>query len=135
MSNMFNNYPGPTPDNRRFCLPRDILTIMAGETTEHSFEFFNMDLSDDSFASDFKLIYKLGLEVVLEKSKDKCTIVYDGHKSIVTCVLSETETSLFANTLLDAFVQFKFNVSDGTTRYSDIMEIKLEDALDSKKGD
>ena len=76
MSDMFKNYPQPDdyiPDNRRVRIPKELVTIMSGETTTHSFEL----PFDYSSYKDYKAIYKLGLDVVLEKSKEECDAMYD----------------------------------------------------------
>ena len=160
---MFKNYPQPDyyiPNNRRIRLPKDTITIMIGETTVHSFEvpLICKDSSNPNVLSDvtdFKAIYKLGLDVILEKSKDECDILIDEerHSSILTWVLSPSETKLFESalqnpyedskikvkSLLDCQVQLKFEVKEpndnncahyGGTCYSDIMNIKLENSLD-----
>lgn len=133
MSDMFKNYPQPsdyTPNNRRIPIPKDIITIMSGETTTHSFE---VPLDYEKDIVDYRAIYKLGLEVVLEKTMEECAPVYDKNRmmSILTWKLSPSETMLFRNTLLDAKVQLRFSLIDGSIAFSDIMDIKLEDSLQS----
>ena len=132
MSDIFKNYPQPDyyiPDNRRIYLPKDIITIMSGETTTHSFEV-PLNLNTDT--KDYKAIYHLGLKVVLEKPKSECDVIYDEETktSIMTWILTPSETMLFKDTLLDAQVQLKFTLNDDTILYSDIRPIVLEDSLD-----
>lgn len=132
MSDMFRNYPQPDyyiPDNRRIPIPKDIITIMSGETTTHSFEV-PLNLNEDT--KDYKAIYKLGLNVVLEKQKNDFDVIYDEDTktSIMTVILTPSETMLFKDTLLDAHVQLKFTLNDDTILYSDICPIVLEDSLD-----
>ena len=132
MSNMFDNYPQDSeyiPNNRhkKFC--KNEITIMAGETTTHTFEVpFNVDEQTQTF----DIIYKLGFEDVLIKDKKECTTLYDEeiNKTFITCLLHFGETRLFANTVLSAHVQIRFTMLDGTVSYSEIYPIKLMTALD-----
>ena len=130
---MFDNYPQSQdyiPDNRPKCHKPFKLDIMAGETATHTFEIpFNIVES----CSDVEVIYKLGLTDIITKSvnlsgedvlETKC------NHSIITCRLSEEETKLFANTLLDAKVQLKFHMIDKSIAYSEIYKITLVDSLD-----
>ena len=130
MSDMFKNYPQPddyVPDNRRVRIPKELLTIMSGETTTHSFE---LPFNYESY-KDYKAIYKLGINVVLEKSKEECTAMYDEDEdiSILSWTLSPSETMLFRDTNLDAKVQLRFVESDDTIAFSEILDIVLEDSL------
>ena len=133
MSNMFKNYPQPDdyiPNNRHKCFCRKKLTIMAGETTTHTFEV-PFDVQKDTL--DFEVIYKLGLTPILTKSEEELDVgEYDEekHEVTVSCVISRDESKLFANTLLDANVQMRFIMNDGTTVYTEIYPIKLSTALD-----
>ena len=132
MSDMFRHYPQPdwyTPNNRKVFVPREILTIMPGETTTHSFE---VPFICDRDLKDFKAIYKLGIDIVLEKKKDECTITpYENlNKSLLSWTLSSDETmEKFNNTNLDAKVQLVFVKDDDSIVYSDVMDIKLENSL------
>ena len=145
-SKMFDHYPQPDdyiPHNKPSICRESEVEIMAGETTVHSFEVpFRIDdnnnllSKDNKFVIDFRAIYKLGLDVILTKSKEECTdIVYDKCRwlSIITWTLSADETNRFRNTLMDARVQLEFNMSDGSTLYTDIIKIKLKDSLNINK--
>lgn len=132
MTHMFDNYPQPSdyiPTNIKIKVPNDEAIIMPGETTVHSFE---IPFDVDKTADDYKIIYKLGLDVILEKGKDKASVVKDATEnfSILSWVLSPEETLLFKNTLLQAQTQIKFVMKDGTVAYSEISQIKVEDSLD-----
>ena len=133
MSDMFNNYPQSSeyiPNNRFRKWTKQELTIMAGETTSHSFDIpFNV--KEETL--NCKVIYKLGLEDVITKEDDELIIAdYDESifKSCITCKLSPEETSLFANTLLKASVQLKFTMLDGSISYTEIYPVKLLNSLD-----
>lgn len=134
MSKMFKNYPQPegyVPNNRpRCCRPHDI-TIMAGETAEHSFEIpFNIG----EVCNNVEVIYKLGLTDVLVKDVNSTDLYETEHgNTIIKIVLSSVETVLFAHTLLNASVQIKFYMKDGEISYSEIYPIKLSNALDATK--
>ena len=131
---MFDRYPQPAeyiPDNRpKCCKPHDI-TIMAGETAEHSFEIpFNVT----EICSNVEVIYKLGLTDILIKDVNSTDLCESEHgNSIIKIVLSSVETILFAHTLLNASVQIKFYMKDNTVVYSEIYPIKLSNALDATK--
>lgn len=130
---MFKNYPQPEdyiPDNRPKCHKPFRLDIMAGETATHTFEIpFNVVES----CSNVEVIYKLGLKDIITKSVNlsgEDVVETECNHSIITCRLSEEETKLFANTLLDAKVQLKFYMIDDSIAYSEIYNIILVDSLD-----
>ena len=130
---MFKNYPQPEdyiPDNRPKCHKPFRLDIMAGETATHTFEIpFNVVES----CSNVEVIYKLGLKDIITKSVNlsgEDVLETESNHSIITCRLSEEETKLFANTLLDAKVQLKFYMIDNSIAYSEIYNIILVDSLD-----
>ena len=128
---MFELYPQPAdyiPKNRPKKIKSDDITIMTGETTTHSFEV-PMDVRTET--SYFKALYKLGLEVILEKPMEDCDVVYDEDHltSILTWKLSPSETMLFSDTWLDTKVQIEFTLKDGSIIFSDIMKIKVENSL------
>ncbi len=132
MSEMFKNYPQPDdyiPNNHPKHCKKHELEIMSGETTTHTFEIpFNVNEE----TLDFKIIYKLGVEVVLVKNKSALTIVIDeNNNSIISCVISSQESSKFKHTSLDAHVQIKFIMKDYTTQMSEIYKVKLRNSLDS----
>ena len=133
MSEMFKNYPQPEdyiPNNRHSIVIKEQLTIMAGESTSHSFE---VPFDVDEQMSDYAVIYKLGLDVVVEKDKSQLSYVYDEdhNESIITCLLTPEETALFKNTLLSAAAQIKFiTKEDGKVSYSEICPIILMDSLE-----
>ena len=132
MTHMFDNYPQPNdyiPTNRRIKLPCSEATIMPGETTVHSFDIpFNIDEA----AKDYKIIYKLGLNIVLEKGKEEAKVLYNEHThcSIITWVLTPEETMLFKNTLLQAQAQIRFIMKDDTIAFTEISQVKVEDSLE-----
>lgn len=133
---MFDRYPQPAdyiPDNRPKCCKPFKLDIMAGETAEHSFEIpFNVEDS----CKLVEVIYKLGLTDVLIKSSSEIEIQETGHgNSLITVKLNEEETSIFANTLLDAKVQIKFYMVNDTIAYSEIYNVKLMTALDKDRAE
>ena len=132
MKEMFDLYPQPTeytPDNRPRPWGKGEITIMAGETAEHSFEIpFNVD----EVALDFDILYKLGLNVIVVKNKKACSMLYSEkwHKTMITCTLGSYETMLFKNTLLDCNVQIRFLNRDLTTSYTEVYKVTLLDSLD-----
>lgn len=137
MVDMFRNYPQPDdykPNNYPRCKCCKKLEIMAGETAIHSFDIpFNVE--DD--CSLVEVIYKLGLEPVVIKNNMYYLDIWvgDDGKSIITCKLSPEETLLFKNTTLDAHVQLKFYMNDGSIVYSEIYKVFMKDALDANGRD
>ena len=136
MSDMFDFYPSEhAPDNRFRCIPKRIITIMAGETATHSFEIPDNIQGQEIKDIEYEAIYKLGLDVVLVKTKEESELPLDDDCpiTIITWNLSPEETLLFKDTLLDAHVQLKFKFNDNSILYSDIMKVFLQDALDVSK--
>lgn len=128
---MFDNYPQSSdyiPNNRPRHCKHKRLDIMAGETAKHTFEVpFNVEEECDSF----EVIYLLGIAPVIIKNTDSLEVDVEEHHSTITSNLTADETSIFANTLLEAKVQLKFFMLDDTITYSDIYTIKLKTALDA----
>lgn len=139
---MFDNYPQPDdyiPNNRPKPMHKHEITIMTGETASHTFDV-PFDVKEDCI--DIEVIYKLGLNVIITKKSNELDIVSkekgDWHYSSVTSSLSSEETALFHDTLLDANVQIKFTMKDGTMKdgaiqYSEIYKVDVQDSLDGNK--
>ena len=132
MSEMFRRYPQPKgyiPNNRPMCNKPMCLDIMAGETAYHTFEV-PLDVDD---IEGFEVIYKLGLKPVV--IKDNYQVEYKANEwgSFITCVLYPHETKLFSNTLLSTTVQIKFYMKDNTVSYSEIYNVKVQDAIDLRR--
>lgn len=130
---MFNNYPQPDdyiPNNRPKPICPSKLSIMVGETSVQSFDIpFNVE--ED--CSNWEVIYKVGLEIVLVKKKEDTTIItQDDGTSLISFVLTPAETQLFNNLVLSTQVQIKFTMKTGETIYSDIYQIKVINALDAE---
>ena len=128
---MFKLYPSPEdyiPCNRKFPIKKEILTIMTGETTVHSFDI-PFDVESDTLS--YRLIYKLGLNIVLVKEKEDCEVLYDDKHDITTLTwtISPSETLFFRSTLLDAHAQIEFVMPDHSISYTDILEVKVVDSL------
>ncbi len=133
MTDMFDNYPQKEeyiPDNRKCFFPKEVVTIMPGETTTHSFEI-PFDVSVGTI--DYSIIYKVGLHIALEKGKSSCEVVWDEERniSIMTWVLSVPETMLFKDTLLDTHVQIKFTMVDGSIAFTEIYPVFVQNSLRS----
>lgn len=129
MSEMFKNYPQPDdyiPNNRRKCHCRCKLDIMTGETSSHSFEI-PFDVTTDCI--DYSIIYNYYLDKYLTVTKDRIEVISENGKSILTCKLSSEETMLFVNNLLDAHVQVRFVMLDGSITFSEIYKINVKKSL------
>jgi len=128
---MFDRYPQPSdyiPNNRPRPCKHKCLDIMAGETAKHTFEVsFNVEEECESF----EVIYLLGITPVIIKNTDSLEVDAEEHHSTITSNLTADETSIFANTLLEAKVQLKFFMLDETVTYSNIYTIKIKTALDA----
>lgn len=131
---MFDNYPQSSdyiPNNRPHCCKHKGLDIMTGETAEHIFEIpFNVE--EDCLS--VEVIYKQGLKPVIIKDESQIDIVITEHNtSVITCVLTPSETLLFSNSLLNTRVQLKFYMTNKTVSYSDIYKVKIVNSLDANK--
>ena len=143
MGKMFDLYPQPSdyvPNNRpRHCKPWG-LNIMTGETSSHTFE---IPFDVETECTDVKVIYKVGLEVVLVKDFEDLHITLEDKeieiageiehiiRSFITDEVSPEETLLFGNTLLDSSVQLKFSMKTGETTYREIYRVVVVDSLDN----
>ena len=129
MSHMFDNYPQPSyyiPNNRKCHFPEEVITIMTGETTVHSFDI-PFDVDNETLS--YRALYKLGLDIVLIKEKEECDVLYENGVATLTWVLSPNETLLFKDTLLDTRVQLEFVMQDHSISYTNILEVKVIDSL------
>ena len=129
---MFKFYPSPEdyiPDNRPRHFKKEMLTIMTGETTVHSFDIpFNVETD----CVTFRALYKHGLNVVLVKEQKDCNVLYDEEHDITTLTwtISPAETLLFKESFLDTFAQIEFVMLDHSISYTDILKVKVTDSLD-----
>lgn len=136
---MFDNYPQPSdyiPTNMDCKSPPKFITIMAGETTVHSFEIpFNIEEE----MLDYNIIYRLGSSNVIIKTKEEIEVIpYDEDLgfSILTSKLSADETAIFANTFLSCEIQIKLVLSDGSTIFTDKYPVELSTAVSAyERGD
>ena len=131
MSDMFRNYPQDKnyiPNNRPKPFAEFRLDIMTGETSIHTFEVpFNVEEQCDNF----EVIYQLGIKPIIIKNMYSLdTIITEDNTSFITCKLSSAETKMFENTCLDSKVQLKFYRKDGTTVFSDIYKVYVNDSLE-----
>ncbi len=128
---IFDNYPQPAdyiPNNRPKCHQPFKLDIMVGETAIHSFDIpFNVD----EVCTNYEIIYKLGVEVVLTKKKPDITVTTeDDGTSIISCIITPAETALFNSVILDTHVQIKFIMKTEETVYSEIYKVTVRNSLD-----
>lgn len=142
MGNMFNNYPQPegyVPNNRKKPICNHGLNIMVGETSSHTFEIPGINVKFD--CNLVKVMYKVGLEVVITKDIDPISEDVDSYNvtnhygndfivSSITDHISPEETLKFKDTLLDTTVQLKLFKNDGDIVYSEIYDVTIVDSLD-----
>ena len=131
MGDMFNNYPQSEdyiPNNRPRHRKEFRLDIMTGETAIHSFEIpFNVEEQ----CTEFEVIYKLGLKPILIKNSWVLDVTTtECGRSVITCTLSPDETKLFKDTFLEAKVQIKFYMNDGSISFSEIYKVVHKDSLE-----
>ena len=129
MSEMFDNYPQSSdyiPNNRPRCFPPHKITIMTGETATHTFE---IPFDVESECSNCSVIYKIGIDVAIEKNVDDLEIIKTDCGSTVTCKLNALETAKFAHTCLDTKVQLRFVMNDGSISYSEIYNVYVTSSL------
>lgn len=132
MSEMFKNYPQPAdyiPNNRPQSIIAEKITIMTGETSEHSFELpFNVHRE----CLNLEVIYKLGLEdIIVRELSDLEVEITKDDTTMIICKLSPAETNLFRNTFLDANLQLKLYLVDGSVAFSDVYKIYVTNSLDT----
>lgn len=132
MSEMFKNYPQPEdyiPNNMHTCHPQFKIDIMTGETASHSFEVpFDVEAS----CLNYYVMYKLGIELIIEKDKNHLEVNKTNCGSIITCRLSSEETSKFAHTCLSTKVQLRFMMANGEILYSEIYNVGVTSSLSSE---
>lgn len=136
MFDMFRLYPSPewyVPCNKPMHHKREKLSMMAGETTVHSFDI-PFDVENECL--DFRALYKLGTQVVLTKTKEECDVtpyVENCDNCVLSWTLSPNDTLKFADTFLDAKVQIEFVMADHSIAYTDILDVKVTNAVNSKE--
>lgn len=134
MSEMFDNYPQPEdyiPNNRIKPIKIEKLTIMTSETAIHT---FNLPINIEQECEEVEVIYKLGIKpLVIKNSYSLEIIINEDNTSTINCTLLPEETSLFANSTLNARVQIKFYMNDGIVTFSDIYPIKVTTSLENNR--
>lgn len=77
-----------------------------------------------------KVIYRQGLNVVLEKYPEEFRIDEHKHYSYLTVILSPEETSLFSNNYLDVKVQVMVENNSGNLLYDIPSKLRVMSPLD-----
>lgn len=128
---MLENYTETTNSDNRFrCLGIDKDDeIIIGGTCTH---IFILPFLYSQYVTDSKIIYKQGLNVVLEKDPQSYILEEDTEKNVTTLTLklSPAETALFKRNLLDAFVQMRIINTDGEVLYNRLNRLIVREPLD-----
>lgn len=88
------------------------------------------ELDDKVDLSRAKVIYRQGLNVVLEKYPEEFRIDEHKHYSYLTVILSPEETSLFSNNYLDVKVQVMVENNSGNLLYDIPSKLRVMSPLD-----
>jgi hypothetical protein len=114
------------PDNRiAFLNINEYDNITLGATSTH---YFRLPVEEEEI-EEYKVSYKQGLSVVLEKMTGECVIEeYEGGFYLKVVVLPE-DSRLFNAYNKDTFVQLALKLTDGTVSYSDMFRLAMIDSI------
>jgi hypothetical protein len=126
---MFDNYntiPTTWPDNRiAFLNINEYDNITLGATSTH---YFRLPVEEEEI-EEYKVSYKQGLSVILEKITGECVIEeYEGG-FYLRVVVSPEDSRLFNAYNKDTFVQLALKLTDGTVSYSDMFRLAMIDSI------
>jgi hypothetical protein len=114
------------PDNRiAFLNINEYDNITLGATSTH---YFRLPVEEEEI-EEYKVSYKQGLSVVLEKITGECVIEeYEGG-FYLRVVVSPEDSRLFNAYNKDTFVQLALKLNDGTVSYSDMFRLAMIDSI------
>jgi hypothetical protein len=114
------------PDNRiAFLNINEYDNITLGATSTH---YFRLPVEEEEI-EEYKVSYKQGLSVVLEKMTGECVIEeYEGG-FYLRVVVSPEDSRLFNAYNKDTFVQLALKLTDGTVSYSDMFRLAMIDSI------
>jgi hypothetical protein len=114
------------PDNRiAFLNINEYDNITLGATSTH---YFRLPVEEEEI-EEYKVSYKQGLSVVLEKMTGECVIEeYEGG-FYLRVVVSPEDSRLFNAYNKDTFVQLALKLNDGTVSYSDMFRLAMIDSI------
>jgi len=126
---MFDNYntiPTTWPDNRiAFLNINEYDNITLGATSYH---YFRLPVEEQEI-EEYKVSYKQGLDIVLEKQTGECVIEeYEGGFFLKVTVTPE-QSRLFNFYNKDTFIQLALKLTDGTVSYSDMFRLAIIDSI------
>jgi hypothetical protein len=130
MSGMFDKYDlqqaGVWPDNRiAFLNINEYDNITLGATSYH---YFTLPTIPDDI-SDYRVSYKQGLSIILEKNFGECIIEPYGTGYYLQVTLTPEESRLFNAYNKDTFVQLALKFVDGSVSYSDLFRLAMIDSI------
>jgi hypothetical protein len=114
------------PDNRiAFLNINEYDNITLGATSTH---YFRLPVEGGEI-EEYKVSYKQGLSVVLEKQTEECIIEeYEGGYYLKV-IVSPENSRLFNAYNKDTFVQLALKLTDGTVSYSDMFRLAMIDSI------
>lgn len=123
---MFDNYtPTINSDNRfkRLEIDKEDEIIIGGTCTH----IFILPFKYSTYVVNSKILYKQGLDTVLEKYPVDYILEEDDEKgkTILKLKLSTQDTNLFRETLLDSFVQMRIETVNNETLYNKMSRLKV----------
>ena len=126
--NWVDNYKETiNPDNRHnFIFKDDTDSIIIGASCEHIFE---TDFRFSDYVLVGKVIYKQGLDIVLEINIEPENVKEIGRHSVITINLTPADTSLFKQTFLDTYVQLRIMTVNHEVLYDDPHKIVVNEPL------
>lgn len=132
---MFDNYntiPTTWPDNRiAFLNINEYDNITIGAT---SFHYFMLPVDAEQI-DEYKVSYKQGLSIILEKVTGECEIEeYEGGFYLKVTVTPE-QSRLFNGYNKDTFIQLALKLTDGTVSYSDLFRLAMIDSINKEAFD
>lgn len=123
----------PTTENpintHKYLKQEDISEVIIGGTCTHT--FFLPLFSYSSRVRECKIIYKQGLNIVLERIPIGDEITENEFGTKITIVLSPFETRLFKKEFVDSFVQIRIIDVDGYVMYNKLNPLNIIKPLDA----
>ena len=107
-------------------LEYDAITL--GATNTHYFSL-PVDVAD---IKDYKVSYKQGLSIVLEKSYGDCELEALGDGVFLKVILEPTESRLFNFYNKDTTVQLAIKLADDQVIHSELYRLKIIDSINNK---
>jgi hypothetical protein len=130
---MFDNYNAidntVRPDNRiAFLNINEYDNITLGATSIHYF----MLPVDAEQIDEYRVSYKQGLSIVLEKQTGECEIEAYGGGFYLKVTVTPEESRLFNAYNKDTFIQLALKLTDNTVSYSDLFRLAMVNSINKE---